>query len=37
VETYPLPEEALREAVLNAVMHKDYGCAAARKAFVRAV
>lgn len=27
VETYPVPEEALREAVLNAVMHKDYASA----------
>lgn len=26
VETYPFPEEAIREAVLNAVIHKDYGC-----------
>ena len=25
VETYPVPEEALREAVLNAIAHKDYG------------
>lgn len=25
VETCPVPEEALREAVLNAVAHKDYG------------
>jgi len=24
VETYPVPEEALREALLNAVAHKDY-------------
>ena len=24
LETYPIPEEALREAVLNAVIHKDY-------------
>jgi ATP-dependent DNA helicase RecG len=24
VETYPVPEEALREALLNAVIHKDY-------------
>ena len=24
LETYPVPEEALREAVLNAVIHKDY-------------
>jgi len=24
VETYPVPEEALREAVLNAIAHKDY-------------
>ena len=24
VETYPVPDEALREAVLNAVAHKDY-------------
>ena len=24
VETYPVPEEALREALLNAVTHKDY-------------
>ena len=24
VETYPVPEEALREAILNAVAHKDY-------------
>jgi ATP-dependent DNA helicase RecG len=26
VETYPFPREAIREAVLNAVLHKDYGC-----------
>ena len=25
VETYPVPEEALREAVLNSIAHKDYG------------
>jgi ATP-dependent DNA helicase RecG len=25
VETYPVPEEALREAMLNAIAHKDYG------------
>jgi ATP-dependent DNA helicase RecG len=25
VETFPVPEEALREALLNAVIHKDYG------------
>jgi ATP-dependent DNA helicase RecG len=25
VETYPFPREAIREAVLNAVIHKDYG------------
>lgn len=25
VETYPVPDEALREALLNAVAHKDYG------------
>jgi len=25
VETLPMPEEALREAVLNAIAHKDYG------------
>ncbi len=24
VETYPVPEDALREAVINAVIHKDY-------------
>ena len=24
LETYPVPEEALREAILNAVIHKDY-------------
>lgn len=28
VETLPVPEAALREAVLNAVMHKDYASAA---------
>lgn len=27
VETYPVPEAALREAVLNAIAHKDYGSA----------
>jgi ATP-dependent DNA helicase RecG len=27
VETYPVPEEALREALLNAVAHKDYASA----------
>ena len=26
-ETYPVPEPALREAILNAVVHKDYGSA----------
>lgn len=25
LETYPVPEEALREAVMNAIAHKDYG------------
>lgn len=25
IETYPVPENALREALLNAVAHKDYG------------
>ena len=25
IETYPVPEEALREALLNAITHKDYG------------
>lgn len=24
VETYPLPQEAMREAILNAIIHKDY-------------
>jgi ATP-dependent DNA helicase RecG len=28
VETYPVPEEALREALLNAVAHKDYSSGA---------
>ncbi len=28
VETYPVPESALREAVLNAVVHRDYAVAA---------
>ena len=28
VETYPVPESALREALLNAVAHKDYGSGA---------
>lgn len=28
VETYPVPEAALREAVLNAVVHKDYATGA---------
>jgi ATP-dependent DNA helicase RecG len=27
IETYPVPEPALREAILNAVVHKDYGSA----------
>lgn len=27
VETYPVPESALREAILNAVVHKDYASA----------
>ena len=27
IETYPVPEEAMREAVLNAVVHKDYASA----------
>ncbi len=27
IETYPVPEPALREALLNAVVHKDYGSA----------
>jgi ATP-dependent DNA helicase RecG len=26
VETFPFPKEAIREAVINAVIHKDYGC-----------
>jgi ATP-dependent DNA helicase RecG len=25
IETYPIPEPALREALLNAIVHKDYG------------
>lgn len=25
IETYPIPETALREAVINAIVHKDYG------------
>ena len=28
IETYPVPERALREAVLNAVVHRDYAIAA---------
>ena len=28
VETYPVPEEALREAILNAIAHKDYASGA---------
>ena len=28
IETYPVPEDALREAVLNAVVHRDYAVAA---------
>jgi len=27
IETYPLPEAALREAILNAIVHKDYASA----------
>jgi ATP-dependent DNA helicase RecG len=27
IETYPVPEPALREAILNAVVHKDYASA----------
>ena len=27
IENYPVPEEALRETLLNAVVHKDYACA----------
>jgi ATP-dependent DNA helicase RecG len=27
LETFPIPEEALREAVINAIAHKDYGSA----------
>ncbi len=27
IETYPVPEPALREAVLNAIVHKDYAAA----------
>ena len=27
IETWPVPEPALREAILNAVVHKDYGSA----------
>jgi len=26
IETYPVPESALREILLNAVVHKDYSC-----------
>ena len=28
VETFPVPEAALREAVLNAIIHKDYASGA---------
>ncbi|MEQ8763231.1 MAG: ATP-binding protein [Planctomycetota bacterium] len=28
IESYPMPESALREALLNAVIHRDYGVAA---------
>lgn len=28
VETFPVPEAALREAILNAIIHKDYGAGA---------
>ena len=31
IETYPVPEAALREAVLNAVVHKDYASSVDRK------
>jgi ATP-dependent DNA helicase RecG len=28
IENYPVPEAALREILLNAVVHKDYACSA---------